>query len=134
MIVSECSRACAAAATRIGFVSSAPTASRPRRPIRHRVASSIISRMTLHTPLAEAARPCRHAVGDCWYVDETDVKVAGRWRYVCRAIDQYGQIVHVSVSTRRVTGAARRFLATALRAHGEPVEVVTDRAPPRCGW
>jgi transposase-like protein len=33
------------------------------------------------TPLlAEAARPCRHAVGDRWQVDETYVKVAGRWR------------------------------------------------------
>jgi IS6 family transposase len=32
------------------------------------------------TPLlAEAARPCRHAVGDRWQVDETYVKVAGRW-------------------------------------------------------
>src|SRR4029453_10570699 len=35
------------------------------------------------TPLlTEAARPCRHAVGDRWQVDETYVKVAGRWRYV----------------------------------------------------
>jgi transposase len=33
------------------------------------------------TPLlAEAARPCRHAVGNRWHVDETYVKVAGRWR------------------------------------------------------
>jgi len=29
--------------------------------------------------LAEAARPCRHAVGDRWQVDETYVKVAGHW-------------------------------------------------------
>jgi transposase-like protein len=42
--------------------------------------------------LAEAARPCRHAVGDRWFVDETYVKVAGRWRYVYRAIDQFGHI------------------------------------------
>jgi hypothetical protein len=32
--------------------------------------------------LADAARPCRHAPGDRWWVDETYVKVAGRWRYV----------------------------------------------------
>src|SRR6266536_2096741 len=32
------------------------------------------------TPLlAEAARPCRHAVGDRWFVDETYVRVAGQW-------------------------------------------------------
>jgi IS6 family transposase len=40
------------------------------------------------TPLlAEAARPCWHAVGDRWQADETYVKVAGHWRYVYRAID-----------------------------------------------
>ena len=82
------------------------------------------------TPLfADAARPCRHTVGDRWFVDETYVKVAGRWRYVYRAIDQHGQIIDVYVSPRRDTRVARRFFATALRAHGEPTEVVTDRAP-----
>ena len=44
------------------------------------------------TPLlADAARPCRHASGDRWCVDETYVKVAGRWVYLYRAIDQYGR-------------------------------------------
>ncbi len=82
------------------------------------------------TPLlVDAARPCRHAVGNRWYVDETYVKVAGRWRYVYRAIDQDGQIIDVYVSARRDLQAARRFFATALDAQGEPVEVVTDRAP-----
>ena len=51
------------------------------------------------TPLlVDAARPCRHATGDRWYVDETYVKVAGRWRYVYRAVDQHGEIVDVYVS------------------------------------
>ena len=82
------------------------------------------------TPLlADAAGPCRHSVGDRWYVDETYVKVAGKWRYVYRAIDQHGQIIDVFVSARRDERAARRFFTTALRAHGERVEVVTDRAP-----
>jgi transposase-like protein len=44
------------------------------------------------TPLfADAARPCRHAAGDRWFVDETYVKVAGRWRYLYRAVDQSGR-------------------------------------------
>src|SRR5450755_1488513 len=82
------------------------------------------------TPLlADAAGPCRHAVGDRWFVDETYVKVGGRWRYVYRGVDQYGQIIDAYVSPRRDTRAARRFFAAALRTHGEPVEVVTDRAP-----
>ena len=67
------------------------------------------------TPLlAEAGRPCRHAVGDRWWLDETYVKVAGRWRYVYRAIDQFGQVIDVFVLTRRDTTAARRFFQRAI--------------------
>jgi transposase-like protein len=83
------------------------------------------------TPLlAETARPCRHAVGDCWEVDETYVKVAGQWRYVYRAIDQVGQVIDVFVSARRDANAARRLFERALGAtRVMPVEVVTDQAP-----
>jgi transposase-like protein len=81
------------------------------------------------TPLlVEAARPCRHAVGNRWYVDETYVKVGGRWRYVYRAVDQHGQVIDVYVSRRRNTEAARRFFDRALADHDRPVEVVTDKA------
>ena len=52
---------------------------------------------------ADAARPCRRAAGDRWFVDETYVKVAGRWGYVYRAVDQFGQVVDVFVSPRRCT-------------------------------
>src|SRR5438874_11730272 len=45
--------------------------------------------------LIDAARPCRHAVGGRWFVDETYVKVAGGWRYVYRAVDEYGQGIDV---------------------------------------
>jgi transposase-like protein len=59
------------------------------------------------TPLlADAARFCRPAPGDRWFVDETYVKVSGVRRYVYRAIDQYGQVIDVLVSTCRDTAAA----------------------------
>jgi transposase-like protein len=81
------------------------------------------------TPLlVDAARTCRHTTGDRWYVDETYVKVAGRWRYVYRAVDQHGQVIDVYVSPRRDTKAARRFFTNALAVHTTPTEVVTDRA------
>src|SRR4029434_7228745 len=79
--------------------------------------------------LAEAARPCRHAVGDRWQVDETYVKVAGRWCYVYRAIDQFGQVIDVFVSSRRNVRAARRFFRQAIGATKvTPAEVTTERA------
>jgi transposase, IS6 family len=77
----------------------------------------------------DAARPCRHAAGDRWFVDETYVKVAGRWTYLYRAVDQHGQVIDVLVSTRRDAAAARRFFARALRVGPLPTEVVTDQAP-----
>jgi transposase, IS6 family len=62
-------------------------------------------------------------------VDETYVKVAGRWRYVYRAIDQFGQVIDVFVSPRRDAKAVRRFFERAIgTTKVAPVEVVTDRA------
>ena len=59
------------------------------------------------TPLAiDAARPCRHAPGDQWFADETSLKVAGRWVYLYRAIDQFGQVNDVLVSQKRDLAAS----------------------------
>jgi transposase-like protein len=76
----------------------------------------------------EAARPCRHAPRDRWFVDETYVKVAGQWTYLYRAVDQHGQVIDVLWSLRRDLAAARRFFTRALRAGTVSVEVTTDRA------
>jgi transposase-like protein len=73
------------------------------------------------TPLLiDAARPCRHAPGDRWFVDETYAKIAGRWSYLYRAIDQFGQVIDLLVAERRDMeathnrgrGAPRRALLT----------------------
>ncbi|MCA1822637.1 MAG: IS6 family transposase [Pseudonocardia sp.] len=82
------------------------------------------------TPLlVDAARPCRHAPGDRWFVDETYLKVAGRWVYLYRAIDQCGQVIDVLVSEKRDLAATRRFFTRALEHGRRPTEVSTDRAP-----
>jgi IS6 family transposase len=82
-------------------------------------------------PAAGRRRPIRrHAPGDRWFVDETYVKVHGIWRYVYRAVDQYGQVIEVLLTPRRDAAAARRFLARALETlKVTPSEVVTDAAP-----
>jgi IS6 family transposase len=82
------------------------------------------------TPLlADAARPCRHRVGDRWQVDEAYVRVAGRWRHVYRAIDQFGQVIDVFAPPHRDVKAARRFFERAVNVtKAAPVEVVTHCA------
>jgi hypothetical protein len=83
------------------------------------------------TPLpAEAARPCRHGFGHCWQVDETDVKVAGPWRDVDRAIDQFSQVIDVLVSRRRDAAAARRCFLVGHRHNQQHAERSRERAKP----
>jgi transposase-like protein len=58
------------------------------------------------------------------------VKVAGGWRYVCRAIDQFGQVIDVLVAARRDMRTARRSFEQAIGAPTvTPAEVTTDKAP-----
>jgi transposase-like protein len=59
-----------------------------------------VDRVTLYrwvqrfTPqLVDAARTCGHASGNRWFVDETYLKVSGIWKYLCRAVDQFGQVI-----------------------------------------
>jgi hypothetical protein len=56
---------------------------------------------TFTAEFIDAARPTRHATIDRWFIDETYVKVAGRWTYLYRAVDQHGQVIDVLVSRRR---------------------------------
>jgi transposase-like protein len=89
------------------------------------------------TPLlAEAARPGRHGIGDRWQVDETYVKVAGKWRYVDRAIDQFGQVIDVFVTPQRDAKAARRFFERAFNTTkvSQWRSGPTERQPTRSCW
>ena len=79
--------------------------------------------------LIDAARPSRHVAGDRWFVDETYLKVAGRWVYLYRAIDQHGQVIDVLAAPKRDLAATRRFFARALHVARGPTEVTTVRAP-----
>src|SRR4029078_2641700 len=52
-----------------------------------------------------------------WRVDETYVKVKGRWMYVYRAVDSRGQTIDFLLSAKRDAAAAKRFFRKAL---GQP--------------
>jgi transposase-like protein len=68
-------------------------------------------------------------VGSRWSVDETDVKVAGRWGYVYRAIDEHGPVIEVLFREHRGTAAAVAFFRAALKSTGvTPPTVTTDQA------
>ena len=73
----------------------------------------------------------RNRVGVSAYIDETDVKVAGRWCYRYRAIDRDGARIDSMLSEHRDKDAARRFLRRLVEvAERKPQRVITDKHPP----
>ena len=82
------------------------------------------------TPLLiDAAPPAGTSPGIDGLLTKQYVKVAGRWVYLYRAIDQFGQVIDVLVSAKRDRVATHRFFTRALEHGSRPSEVSTDRAP-----
>jgi putative transposase len=68
--------------------------------------------------------------GRSWYIDETYVKVSGRWRYLYRAIDRDGNLLDSMLSAQRDKAAARAFLRRLLAMTPQkPLRVTTDKHP-----
>src|SRR5580700_3271630 len=62
-----------------------------------------------------------------WYVDETYIKVSGRWCYLYRAVDRTGALVDVMLSETRDMAAAEKFFRSAKAVTGvTPARVTTD--------
>ena len=78
--------------------------------------------------LAEHIRRKRKGkVGRRWYVDETYVKVKGKWCYLYRAIDREGNLVDSMLSATRDMDAAQRFFRSARSmSNVVPTQVTTD--------
>ena len=71
-------------------------------------------------------------LGLSWRVDETYVKVKGKWVYLYRAVDKYGDTIDFYLSTTRSTSATKRFLGKALKSipdHSHPNTINTDKNP-----
>ena len=85
--------------------------------------------------LTDQLRSKRHGqAGTSWYVDETYLKVHGKWCYLYRAIDHDGNLVDSLLSEKRNREAAQRFFKQAVAVVGHtPKSVTTDghRSYPR---
>ena len=89
---------------------------------------STIHRWVVHFAplLLEGFNRRKRAVTGKWHVDETYIKVRGRWMYLYRAIDSVGDTVEFHFSEHRDLPAAKRFFRKALERHGHPDRVVID--------
>jgi putative transposase len=77
--------------------------------------------------LRKRRRGTRRGAGISWYVDETYLKVRGRWCYLYRAIDRDGNLIDAMLSEHRDMRAAKAFFRSARATMGfRPERVTTD--------
>lgn len=62
-----------------------------------------------------------------WHLDEVFVKINGERHYLWRAVDHEGEVLESFVTKTRDKAAALKFLRKAMRKHGRPEVIVTDR-------
>jgi putative transposase len=62
-----------------------------------------------------------------WHLDEVFVKINGERHYLWRAVDHEGEVLESFVTKTRDKKAALKFLKKAMRKHGRPEIIVTDR-------
>ncbi|SDD54816.1 putative transposase [Ruegeria marina] len=63
----------------------------------------------------------------CWHLDEMSVKINGEPHYPWRAVDHEGEVPESYVTKKLDKKAALKCLRNAMRKHGHPEVVVTDR-------
>ncbi|MEO1107800.1 MAG: IS6 family transposase [Pseudomonadota bacterium] len=62
-----------------------------------------------------------------WHLDEVFVTINGERHYLWRAVDHEGEVLESYVTKTRDKKAALKFLRKAMRKHGRPELIVTDR-------
>uniref|UniRef100_UPI0022E4636F IS6 family transposase n=1 Tax=Lactococcus lactis TaxID=1358 RepID=UPI0022E4636F len=63
-----------------------------------------------------------------WKMDETYIKIKGKWHYLYRAIDSEGMTLDIWLRRKRNTQSAYAFFKRLYKQFGEPKVIVTDKA------
>ena len=70
----------------------------------------------------------KKTVGTSWRMDETYIKVNGRWVYLYRAVDSSGNAIEFLLRNHRDAVAAKAFFRRAFRNNGLPSKVSIDKS------
>jgi putative transposase len=78
--------------------------------------------------IAARAQARKRPTATSWRMDETYIRVKGKWTYLYRAVDRDGQTLDFLLSNRRDLSAARRFFKRAIGTNGVPDRIVIDKS------
>ena len=62
-----------------------------------------------------------------WHLDEMFVRINGEQKYLWRAVDHEGEVLESFVTETRDKAAALKFIKKAMKRHGRPKAIVTDK-------
>jgi transposase-like protein len=81
------------------------------------------------TPILEGRfRKRKKPVNGRWRMDETYIKVKGKWVYWYRAVDKYGDTIDYMLIAKRDKRAAKAFFKKAIKSGGQPIKVNIDKS------
>ncbi len=78
--------------------------------------------------IAKTAQQKKQPTAGSWRMDETYIKVKGKWTYYYRAIDKFGKTLDFMLSKQRDKAAAKQFFRRAIETNGVPSRIVIDKS------
>lgn len=97
----------------------------------NKVDHSTLNRWVIeYAPLLENEFRKNHKkkTGNSWRMDETYIKIKGKWNYLYRAVDKEGNTIDFMLSKNRDEAAAKAFFTKAIGSSGIPERITIDKS------
>jgi putative transposase len=78
--------------------------------------------------ISDRVRSRKKLVNGSWRMDETYIKLNGKWIYLYRAVDSEGNSVDFLLREKRDAVAAKAFFKKAIKTNGRPTKVTVDKS------
>ena len=78
--------------------------------------------------IEKRVRAMKKAISTSWRMDETYIRLNGKWVYLYRAVDKYGDTIDFLLRAKRDAGAAKAFFKKALKNNERPEKVTVDKS------
>jgi len=78
--------------------------------------------------IERTVRRRKKPVNGSWRMDETYIRLNGKWVYLYRAVDKYGDTIDFLLRAKRDGVSAKAFFRKAIKNNGRPEKVTVDKS------